>query len=178
MWHEQVRARAKETPGLPVIAPDTWTIVCVPSRYTVSMLCSVGRGSVVVASTLGLRMVNMYGWTSREKLRVCFFSIPLRSAFRKEKSDLVIYPKNPPSLIVWPLETSQHSIRTITAENWQGEHVRNKLIYKFSRDTVTLAVIWSRLSAYLASVNQIITLVLALFLSPPTLEKSILLFSR
>lgn len=68
---------------LPVIAPDTWTIVWVPSRYTVSMLCSEGRGSVVVASTLGLRMVNMYGWTSREKLRVCFFSIPLRSAIEK-----------------------------------------------------------------------------------------------
>lgn len=44
------------------------------------MLCSDGRGSVLAVSALGLRMVSMYGWTSREKLRVCFFSIPLRSA--------------------------------------------------------------------------------------------------
>ncbi|TNN68004.1 hypothetical protein EYF80_021796 [Liparis tanakae] len=28
-------------------------------------LCSEGRGSAAVASTLGLRMVSMYGWTSR-----------------------------------------------------------------------------------------------------------------
>lgn len=78
-----IQMEGKSKSGLPVIAPDTWTIVCVPSRYTVSMLCSEGRGSAVVASTLGLRIVSMYGWTSREKLRVCFFSIPLRSVIGK-----------------------------------------------------------------------------------------------
>lgn len=60
-------------------------MVWVSWRYTVSMLCSDGSGSVFTVSTLGLRMVSMYGWTSREKLRVCFFSIPLRSVVRHER---------------------------------------------------------------------------------------------
>lgn len=75
-------------------------MVWVPSRYTASMLCSEGRGSATAVSTLGLRMVSMYGWTSREKLRVCFFSIAPNSAnkwqnyaqeVRKQKSRPLLF---------------------------------------------------------------------------------------
>lgn len=56
---------------------ETCTTVCVPSMYVVSSGWSAAGGCGLFISDLGFEMVDMYGWTSREKLRVCFFSAPL-----------------------------------------------------------------------------------------------------
>lgn len=65
---------------------ETWTTVCVPSMYVVSRGWSVAGGCGLFISDLGFWMVDMYGWTSREKLRLCFFSVPLLASavFRRD----------------------------------------------------------------------------------------------